>query len=445
MSYTPPAPEPRRMLGVTDADLLTMLPAQLYEKLTLHAAPRRRQPILITSDPALVRQVLGDDGTTFARSPEVVSAFTPLMGPGLFLSSGGEWRRQRAMLDPALGQLRVRAMQSHLRAALEGFLAGAAGELDLYAAMNALVLDIICRTIFSTPLLAAEQAELHALFDAFQRAAPETNPIALLARPRGAPPPAHDAFDAASQAIRDFLARHVDRRLGGAAPDHEGTDLLAAVLAARDASGAGFSQREVIDQLALLFFAGHDTTAGALTWALFILAERPELATAMRAEAQAVAPGREVTVDDLPRLPLTRQIGLETLRLYPSAGFISRTVARPLTLGGHDLAEGTLVITSPWIIHRHPLVWERPNEFDPARFSREREREIPPGAFLPFGFGPRSCPGRSLALAEIPFLLAGILRRFRLKAANPAAAMPISRLTLRPREPILCRFVALDA
>ncbi|MDA0629676.1 cytochrome P450, partial [Acinetobacter baumannii] len=104
-----------------------------YERLTLHGAPRRRQPLLITSDPALVRQVLGDDGTTFARSPEVVSAFAPLMGQGLFLASGAAWRRQRGMLDAALGQLRLRAMQAHLRAALDGFAAAVAREADLYA------------------------------------------------------------------------------------------------------------------------------------------------------------------------------------------------------------------------------------------------------------------------------------------------------------------------
>jgi cytochrome P450 len=444
MTYTPPAPQPRRMLGLTDADLLTMLPVQCYEKLTLHAAPRRRQPVLITSDPALVRQALGDDGTTFARSPEVVSAFAPLMGQGLFLASGGEWRRQRAMLDGAFGQLRIRALQEHLHGALRPFVAAATGVADLHAAMNALVLDIICRSIFSTPLPPAEQAELHALFDAFQRAAPETNPIALLAQPRGAPPPAHGDFDATGRDIRGFLARHIDRRLAGAAPAAGAPDLLAAILAARDASGRGFTRQEVIDQVALLFFAGHDTTANALTWALFILAEQPALAAALRAEAAAVAPARAVTVDDLPRLPLTRQVGLEALRLYPSAGFITRTVTQPATLGAYELTPGTLVVTSPWIIHRHPLVWERPDAFDPTRFSREREGTIPPGAFLPFGFGPRSCPGRGLALAEIPFLLAEINRRFRIKLLAPESAMPISRMTLRPREAIGCRLLPLD-
>ncbi|HEV2602976.1 MAG TPA: cytochrome P450 [Microvirga sp.] len=443
--YTPPAPVPRRMLGLPDGDLLTMLPARCFEELTLHVGARRKQPLLITSNPALVRTVLGDDGSLFARSQEVVSAFGPLMGRGLFLVTGEAWRRQRAMLEPAVGHLRVRAMFPHMRAALERFatraVASAGEPMDLSAEMHGLVLDIICRTIFSAPLTSDEATELRALFDEFQRVAPETNPLALLGRP--ADRQAADDFQKASTSLRRFIAGRLERRLAG--KDRYDADLLQAIIDARDPqSGIGFTREEIIDQVAVFFFAGHDTSAMALTWALFILAQQEKVACAMREEAVTLAPGRCLEADDVRQLAYTRQVMLEVLRLYPSAGFISRTVQHPVNLDGFDLTAGTLVVTSPWIVHRHPLVWERPEVFWPDRFTRERERAIPAGAFIPFGHGPRACTGRALAMAEIPFLLAELTRRLRLQVLNAEAAMPIARLTLKPKVAIRCSFTALS-
>jgi cytochrome P450 len=436
------------MLGLPDGDLLTMLPARCFEELTLHVGPRRRQPLLITSSPAAIRTVLGDDGGVFARSAELVSAFEPLMGRSLFLVAGETWRRQRAMLDPALGHLRARAMYPHIRAALETFVEQAlvsdGQPLDLARAMNALVLDIICRTIFSAPPAPDETAELYALFDEFQRVAPESNPLALLGRVADW----QDAedFRRASAGLRRFIAARLGRRMAGADRIEDGADLLQAIMAARDPQdGTGFTTEQIIDQVALFFFAGHDTSAMALAWALFILSQQPEVARCMRNEAEAVAPGRCVGPDEVPQLALTRQVMLEVLRLYPSAAIISRTVQQPVMVDGFHLTPGTLVVTSPWITHRHPKVWPMPDRFVPERFARERERSILAGAYIPFGHGPRSCTGRALAMAEIPFLLAEILRRLRIEVLNPEEAMPIARLTLKPKVPILCRFTALRA
>jgi cytochrome P450 len=213
-----------------------------------------------------------------------------------------------------------------------------------------------------------------------------------------------------------------------------GDDLPSQLIAARDADGGpDLSDREIRDELLTMFFAGHETSAAALTWALFLLSEHPAVADALRAEIG----DNGVTVGDLDRLPLLGQVVKETLRLYPPAWVFDRSPRHDLTLGGYRLPKGANVLFSPWVVHRDPKRWEAPDEFRPERFQ---DRVAPPrGAYLPFGDGPRICLGNRFADTEIRLVLATLLPLVELSRVDSAPVRPEGDATLRPRGGLLMR------
>jgi cytochrome P450 len=244
----------------------------------------------------------------------------------------------------------------------------------------------------------------------------------------------------ATRTLRGLIGELVDRRVAERRSEQAQVDALQAIIDARHpVDRKGFTRDEMIDQVAVLFLAGHETSANSLTWALFILSQQEDTAEMLRREANEAAPGRWLSFPEVQALNWTRQVILEALRLYPPAGFLTRLAARSTTLGDHRIEAGSLIVVSPWIIHRHRLLWKNADRFIPDRFSREQEREIPTGAFVPFGWGPRACTGRALALTEIPFVIAEITRRFRIEVTNVEAVEPVARLTIQPKNDILCR------
>ena len=239
---------------------------------------------------------------------------------------------------------------------------------------------------------------------------------------------------AIGERIRDFIAQ----RITSAVTDSD--DLLQALMASRDpASGEGFDRTELIDQITVLFLAGHETSASALVWCIFLLSQQPELADQIREESEALAPGRSLTQEELNKLVSLRNAFRETLRLYPPSAFMTRVAKSDTIVSGSEIKAGDLVVVSPWLVHRHHKFWQQPEHFDPDRFSAERERDIVPGTYLPFGLGPRVCTGRSLAMIEGPLLVAELLRKFTFTTLQPENVIPSYRLLVRPKTPIRCR------
>ena len=439
--YRPPAPYPKRMLSLGDGDLLSMLPEICFQRSFIKLGTRKR-PIVILSDPAAIKAVLSDDTDAFPKSNLMVKAFEPLLGNGLLISNGNDWRRQRAMLEGAFSQMRVRSVFKQMKTAIDQFFdrAGRAAtdEVSLPAEMSALALEVIYRTILSVGLGDGEAAKIYRAFSTYQHLVPEAAPLALVGRAE-THEHAEDALREASQTLRGLIGNLVDRRMSERGPDEASADVLQAIITARDpADGGGFTRDEIIDQVAVLFLAGHETSANSLTWALFILSQQDKAAAELRREADAVAPGRYLTYEEVQSFSLAREIFLETLRLYPPAGFLTRIAARRLSLGDHQIEAGSLIVMSPWIIHRHQLLWQSADRFIPDRFSKENERRIPVGAFVPFGWGPRICSGRALALIEVPFFIVEIVRRFRIEVLDLSTVEPAARLTIQPKNDIRC-------
>ncbi|MEO1252790.1 MAG: cytochrome P450 [Pseudomonadota bacterium] len=432
----PPLAALARTIWLGDGDLLSLLPAEAYRAEACELGYSRRS-IKLFNDPALVREILGDDGSMFPKSDLMVGALEPLIGQSMFVTDGPKWRRQRAMIDPAFSMMRLNIAFAAMGAAVDDYetrldaavAAGAPISLDL--AMSHLTADVICRAVFSVSLASDIAKEVFEDFTVFERGVGQVKVWRLIVDPAWKSIRQDDAVLAACARIRNHIGSLIDTHRGDGVSRYN--DIASAVIAARDeTTGEPFSRDELIDQLGVFFLAGHETTASALTWAFYILSERPEIAARLRAEVHEVAGDGPISFDAVKKLAFTRSVFRETMRLYPPLTFLPRVAMRSGAVGRYKLRRGALVMISPWTLHRHRKYWTDPNRFDPDRFSPEREREITPGAYIPFGAGPHTCVGAGFALVEAVLIIARLMRRFSFKAQGDAPARPAARMTTRP-------------
>jgi len=269
---------------------------------------------------------------------------------------------------------------------------------------------------------------------ASRNAEPQINPKTLLATGAWEPIAPPKRVIETCRVIREKLGVMIDRRL--ASNDHR-NDIAGDLIAARDPhTGAAFDRDELIDQIAVFFLAGHETTASALTWTFFILAQQPQALNRIRAEVAAEVGADAITFGNTRALPFTRNVFRETLRLYPPVSFITRIASTDLVLFKQDVPKGSLIVVSPWLIHRHRRFWSDPDMFDPDRFSPAREKDIVAGTYLPYGLGQRVCTGASFAQAESTLIIAALCRRYEFDVLNPNDIEPVGKLTTRPKTPV---------
>ncbi len=420
-------------------DLLSVLPDEAY-RVDVAPVGFSRRGILWVNDPTWVRHVLVTEVARFPKNDLFVSALEPLIGDGVFISGGQTWQRQRRMIEPSFGQIQVGRAFAAMEAAADALepeldaLAERGETFLLDAMMSRLTADVICRTVFSTTLESAAARRIFDDFAQFQDTVASVRLARLLwGRPFdrvSQPKPARAACDRIRAHLADMIADH---------DPEQASDIAGQVLAARDAeSGAAFSPRELVDQIGVFFLAGHETSASAVTWALFILSQRPDLTERMRQEIDALAGGRP-GLDEVKRLTVTRAVLRETLRLYPPGPFLPRVAAEDCEIAGHPVRRGAMIMVSPWTIHRHRKLWPEPDIIDVERFLGERERAIPSGAYLPFGLGPRVCIGAAFATIESTHMLARIVQRYSLEVEAPESVRPVARLTTRPARGIKVR------
>lgn len=418
-----------------DGDLLSLLPAAAFRQKIGWLGWSRRS-ILIVNEPAQVRRVLADPEGIFPKSDLMVEALAPLIGDSIFVSSGATWARQRSMIDPSLTMMRVnRAFPDMIAGceAAEATLDATTGPFSLDLAMSHLTADIICRTVFSTGL---ESQAAHDVFDAFsefERSVAQVEIKRLIFDPAWKSAPQKESVLEACATIRRHLGALLDTHLAAGA---RFDDIAAAVVEARGSDGVAFSREELIDQLGVLFLAGHETSASVLTWVFFILATQPALVARLRAEVTAVAGDGEIGFEHIRGLTFVRNVFRETLRLYPPITFLPRVALEATTIGTHKVKRGAMVMVAPWVLHRHQAFWRNPHAFDPDRFLREDE--LTPGTYIPFGLGPRVCAGAAFATTEAVLLIARLFRRYDFSVLEPAKVRPAARLTTRPTKQVMC-------
>jgi cytochrome P450 len=261
---------------------------------------------------------------------------------------------------------------------------------------------------------------------------------ALVRLPAGWPTPRNRRFRAARARLDSTVYRIIaERRRSG----EDRGDLLSVLLRShsvpQDADDGGFmTDRQVRDEAMTLFLAGHETTANALSWTWYLLAQHPQVYARLRAEVDMVLAGRSPTLADLEALPYTLRVLKESMRLYPPAYIMLRYTIAPITVGGHRVPRGALLVLSPYTLHRRPDCFPDPERFDPERFAPEAEARLPRNAYLPFGAGPRSCIGNHFALMEAHLVLATLAQRvtFELVRGQRVDTEPL--ITLRPRNGI---------
>lgn len=447
--YEPPRPTTLaaiisllRVAARGDGDLLSLMPAKAY-RVDAGWLGYSRRSILIVNAPELLRDVLTDPLGVFPKNDLMVGALEPLVGNSIFVSSGEVWRRQRRMIEPSFSHMRLNKAFGSMSAALDDYelrldeLAATGGRFSLDLAMSHLTADIICRTVFSTSLRSQTAVDVFEAFTVFERTCAQVELRRLIFDPPFASIRQHASVLEACTRIRHHLGDLVDTHL--AASPRSWDDIAAEIIAARDIdSGVGFDRKELLDQLGVMFLAGHETTASALTWAFLISSLQPWVIERIRREVEEIAGEGPLQLEQVRRMTFVRNVFRESMRLYPPIPFIPRVAAEAATIGRYKVKKGAMLMIAPWTIHRHRDYWRHPHAFDPDRFSPEREAELVPGAYLPFGLGPRTCIGAGFATLEATLILARLVRRYDLRVHDADKVRPVARLTIRPERQLMC-------
>jgi cytochrome P450 len=389
---------------------------------------------VLVNDPAGVRRVLAANATNYVRPTMMPRVLRPLLGEGLFLAEGSEWRRQRHMLSPVFTPNNVSFLLPHFHAASDDLVCGLdhAPVADLSAAFQQATLEAALRALFSIPD-SEQRAKLGAMVRGYVSGPGRPNILDGLARTEGALSFAtfkRRAFQRTWYAAVGAIVAERQR----ARPDGSERDLLDLLLAARDPeTGEALTAAAVRDQCATMIFGGFETTARLLFWACYLLTlDRPEQER-LRSEVTAFAPDRVMSLDDLANWPRLRMALLETLRLYPPVPHIIREPVADDVIAGEPVQARTQVWVSPWVLHRHRRFWDQPTAFLPERFAGKPLSWTANGAFLPFGSGPRTCIGATFAMAEAQIMLAKLLGRYRMILRDGSRpVLPVARVTTEP-------------
>ncbi|WBU52168.1 cytochrome P450 [Paracoccus sp. SCSIO 75233] len=430
----------RRYIRAFRQDLLSALPGKLYRA---WMAEYRSGPIhsFFCNDPELVSLVLRERPDDFPKSNRLREGLAPLLGRSVFVTNGEEWQHQRRIIDPAFEGGRLREIFPQIWDAGQASVARLpeAGEIDIEPVTSHVTADVIFRTLFSIPIEDEVAAEVFSAFRAHQDAQPIVNMAALIPLPGWMPRPHSRRTKATARHIRGLIETLVAARAraiaDGTAPD----DLATKIMTTPDPeTGECFSPPEMVDQVAIFFLAGHETSASSLAWALWLLAANPDWQERVAAEAQAEIDPEVPYFSAISRLKLSRDVYREALRLYPPVPMMVREATCPERFRDRDVPKGAQIVLSPWHLHRHARLWDDPDGFDPARWQTQNGKECLRQAYIPFSAGSRVCPGAGFAMIEGPLILSMILREYRLEPTG-TPPVPVARLTVRGRDGIRIR------
>ena len=392
----------------------------------------------LVNHPDGVKRILQDNAANYVKAKIVRPLLTPALGNGLVTSEGDAWQRGRAIMSPAFSARSVAGYADIIADASGAMIRqwdedDANGPLDLESAMARLTLEIISRAMFSSD---SERIKETLYRSSIRYQAEMTlSPFALI--PGANRAWAHYKAWRAAWMLKDLntlMGQIIDARKerpsGGA---H--VDLLDRLLDWRDPeTGRGLSAKDVRDQMVTVFVAGHETTALALCWTWFLLSQHAAVEQRLWAEIDEALGGEAPTFDGIRRLPYTRMIFDEALRLFPPIHSLPwRQALDRDVVCGRAIPAGSLVGIIPWVIHRHRALWEAPERFEPERFSAERGGQQPRCAYIPFSYGPRYCIGASLALTEGVMVLAHVAQHYRLRLVDGQSVEPRGLLSLHPR------------
>jgi cytochrome P450 len=400
-------------------------------------------PALFLFHPDHVEYVLATGSKNFIKAATLRSPFFHrLVGKGLVTSEGDFWRRQRRLAQPAFHRNRVEAYARTMVAYAERMLADwhDGRTLDAHEEMTMLTQAVVAQTLFSADVSGDSREIGEALSNIVRPFASQTTLKWIL--DNRLPTPGHLRFNRDVRKIDRFVYRLIEERRASGV---DTGDLLSMLLGARDEDGSSMSDGQLRDELMTIFLAGHETTAVALTWAWYLLAQHPEAEARLAAELEEVLEGRAPAVEDLPRLRYADWVVKETMRLYPPAWAVGRECVRECEVGDYRVTKGMQLIAYPWVTQRDPRWFADPLAFRPERWGEESISRLPRYAYFPFGGGPRLCIGNYFATMEAVLILSTIAQRFRLSLVPGHNVELLPALSLRPKRGVLVKLEAREA
>lgn len=396
------------------AHILSVQPAKLYRAWMVEF----KTPFFhsfIVNDPRLIKTVLNERPDDFPKSDRIGAGLRPLLGDSVFLTNGDRWKRQRRIIDPAFEGGRLCDTYPAIHAAgvasvarLTTLADGTPQEVEVETSHVAA--DIIVRTLFSIPIDDQVATEVLDAFRSYQRTQPILNLAAFIPGPKRMPRSFRSETKTTARKIRGLITGLTQARLDAIEAGEATGDMATKIMTTQDPqTGETFSVDEMVDQVAIFFLAGHETSASAIAWALYLLALYPEWQDQLADEAAALS-------DDfatVSKLRLTRDMFREALRLYPPVPMMVREATCLEHFRDRDVTKGAQVVLSPWHLHRHTRLWDNPDGFDPTRWATENGKTCAGDAYMPFSSGPRICTGAGFAMIEGVTLLTMLVRHFK--------------------------------
>jgi cytochrome P450 len=437
----PPGPKPRFPIGnmpLASPDPLAVFQRWTREYGDIFYYRAAWIHVYFLNHPDLVEAVLVRNYQNFLKD-HVVRKSRWFFGDGLLTNEGESWLRQRRLSAPAFHRERV--------ASYAKIMTGYTGEMlvtwrdgetrDVHAEMMRLTLRIVVRALFNV-----EAEQIEAISAAMNILMNSTTGVRMLLPPvfRYLPTPKMIAFRRAvrkaDETVYGIIARRREKETEN---ETDSGDLLSMLMQARDEDGGRMTDKQLRDEVMTFLLAGHETTALALSWTWHLLGQNPEAEEKLHEELDRVLDGRVPEFSDLQKLPYTERVIKESMRLYPPAWGVARTVNKEFELGGYRIPRGANVVMSTWVMHRDPRYFPEPEKFDPERWLPETAQKLPKFAYFPFGGGPRQCIGAAFAMMEATILLATIAQRFQFCAEPGHVVTPSPSFTLRPKNGIRMR------
>jgi len=427
----PPGPPPRFLIG--RFPLLGPDPLNVFTRWTREFGDMFYYRagwihVYFLNHPDLIESVLISQAQNFAKD-KVIQNSRWFLGLGLLTSEGNEWRRQRRLCQPAFHRQRLASYGQTMGSYAEETVATwSDGDVrDIHQEMMQLTMRIVAKVLFSVEV-SEDAQKVAASLNLLMR---HTSGLRMIMPPplRHLPLPELVRVKRAVRELDEIVNRIIHQRRAGG----DNGDLLSMLIAARDEDGSAMTDRQLRDEIMTFLLAGHETTAVSLSWTWYLLSQHPEAAQKLRQELSDVLGGRTPQLEDLTRLPYTDKVVKESMRLYPPAWSLARSVAKETDIGGYRLPVGANVVMSPWIMHRDPRFFDHPEQFDPDRWADPSTQQLPRFAYFPFGGGPRLCIGASFAMMEANLLLATIAQRCDLRLVPGHPVTPQPGITLRPR------------
>lgn len=442
----PSAPLPLwRFLPVFLRNPLRALPLPVYHE-PMFVSPAMGGRLAWVTDPVLVEEILLGSHENFPKSPIERRIFKPILGDGILIAEGASWRWQRRTVAPVFRHGDLMALVPQISAAamqtIERWRTAPTHAIRrIDHDMTDLTFDVLQATIFDGAS-EAEASDLKLNIGAYLEHTSWDIAYEILGMPKWVWHPARRPMLRLAGRLEQTMRGIVVR---ARAADWPGDGLTARLGRARDpVTGEAMADSQIMNNLLTFAAAGHETTAKALTWCLYLLARAPEWQAHVRREVTQIAAHGPVLAEHVEQLAITRMVLKEAMRLYPPAPVIGRMTQEAMTLGGHRFPAGAMLVIPIFAVHRHRKLWVDADRFDPERFSPERSQHYARTQFMPFGFGPRTCIGMGFAMIEAVVLLATLVRDVAFSCDASLAPEPVSRVTLRPKGgmPLAVRMVS---